>query len=65
MKKALIGYQVYSARDDAQKDLYGTLKALKEMGYDKYVSFECGTDGDRTVTVPAAVALLREQWQKA
>ena len=34
MKKALIGYQVYSARDDAQKDLYGTLKALKEMGYD-------------------------------
>lgn len=34
MKKAMIGYQVYSARDDAQKDLFGTLKALKEMGYD-------------------------------
>ena len=34
MKKALIGYQVYSARDDAQKDLLGTLKQLKEMGYD-------------------------------
>ena len=34
MKKAMIGYQVYSARDDAQKDLFGTLKSLKEMGYD-------------------------------
>ena len=34
MKKALIGYQVYSAREDAQKDLLGTLKKLKEMGYD-------------------------------
>ena len=32
---------------------------------DKYVSFECGSDGDRAQTVPAAVALLREQWAKA
>ena len=29
-----IGYQVYSARADAERDLKGTLKALKEMGYD-------------------------------
>lgn len=29
-----IGYQLYSARDDAQKDLPGTLKAIKDMGYD-------------------------------
>lgn len=34
MKKALIGYQVYSAREDAQKDLLGTLKQIKAMGYD-------------------------------
>ena len=34
MKKAMIGYQVYSARDEAEKDLYGVLKQLKEMGYD-------------------------------
>lgn len=34
MKKALIGYQVYSARDDAAKDLLGTLKTLKALGYD-------------------------------
>ena len=38
---------------------------LKEIGYDKYVSFECGSQGPREQTVPAAVALLREQWKKA
>jgi sugar phosphate isomerase/epimerase len=34
MKKSLIGYQVYSARDDAAKDLLGTLKDIKALGYD-------------------------------
>ncbi len=29
-----IGVQVYSVRDYAEKDLYGTLKLIKEMGYD-------------------------------
>ncbi len=29
-----IGLQVYSVRDDAEKDLKGTLKKIKEMGYD-------------------------------
>lgn len=40
-------------------------RALKEMGYPYYVSFECGSDGDREVTVPAAVKLLRDQWERA
>ena len=31
MKKALIGYQVYSAREEASKDLLGTLKQLKAL----------------------------------
>ena len=31
---AYLGYQIYSAREEAQKDLYGVLKALKTMGYD-------------------------------
>jgi hypothetical protein len=35
------------------------------MGYDKYVSFECGTKGERSKTVTSAVNLLREQWAKA
>lgn len=34
MKKALIGYQLYSAREDAAKDLKGTLKQIKDLGYD-------------------------------
>ena len=34
MKKAYIGYQVYSAREEAEKDLLGVLRQLKEMGYD-------------------------------
>jgi len=37
-------------------------RALKELDYQYYVSFECGTDGNREETVPAAVNLLREQW---
>lgn len=34
MKKFPVGIQVYSVRDFAEKDLKGTLVALKEMGYD-------------------------------
>ena len=52
--------------EDGEADNYvDGMRALKEMGYDKYVSFECGTQGDRAMTVPAAVALLRGQWEQA
>ena len=34
MKKVPIGYQLYSAREAAQKDLEKILRALKAMGYD-------------------------------
>lgn len=40
-------------------------RALKEMNYSHYVSFECGSTGDRNDTVPAALKLIREQWKKA
>ncbi|MBQ0150088.1 MAG: sugar phosphate isomerase/epimerase [Bacteroidales bacterium] len=32
-KKLPIGVQLYSVRTDLEKDFYGTLKAIKEMGY--------------------------------
>ncbi len=52
--------------EDGEKDDYRDgFRALKEMGYDKYVTFECGSQGDRRETVPAAVELLRAQWQEA
>lgn len=34
MKKAMIGYQLYSAREECAKDLLGVLKQLKALGYD-------------------------------
>ena len=52
--------------EDGEKDYYvDGFRALKEIGYDKYVSFECGTKGDRTTTVTEAVNLLRKQWAEA
>lgn len=52
--------------EDGEKDNYiDGMRALKEMGYQHYVSFECGSQGDRAQTIPAAVELLREQWKKA
>ena len=52
--------------EDGEKDNYvDGFRALKELGYDKYVSFECGTKGDRATTVIQAVNLLRQQWAKA
>lgn len=52
--------------EDGEKDYYvDGFGALKEIGYDKYVSFECGTKGDRATTVTAAVDLLRKQWAEA
>ncbi len=34
MKKLPVGYQMYSAREDARKDLKGICQKLKAMGYD-------------------------------
>ncbi len=52
--------------EDGEKDNYvDGFRALKELGYDKYVSFECGTKGDRATTVTQAVNLLRQQWAQA
>ncbi len=49
--------------EDGEKDNYvDGFRALKEMDYQGYVSFECGSEGDRSVTVPAALDLLRAQW---
>lgn len=38
MKQFKVGVQLYSVRDEMEKDMYKTLKAIKEMGYD-YVEF--------------------------
>ena len=52
--------------EDGEKDNYRDgFRALKEMHYDKFISLECGTKGERKDTVTAAVELMKTQWQEA
>ena len=52
--------------EDGEADNYvNGFKGLKMLSYDKYVSFECGCQGDRELVVPAALELLRRQWEEA
>ena len=40
-------------------------KGLKIIGYQDFVSLECGCKGDRAKAITAAAKLLREQWETA
>ena len=41
-------------------------RGLKIIGYDKYISFECGSKAeDRNASAVAAVELIRKQWEEA
>jgi sugar phosphate isomerase/epimerase len=52
--------------EDGEADNYVEgFKALKTLGYNKYISYECGCQGDRNIVVPQSVQLLKEQWEKA
>jgi len=52
--------------EDGEADNYiNGFKGLKMIGYDKYISYECGVQGDRNIVLPESVSLLREQWEKA
>jgi sugar phosphate isomerase/epimerase len=52
--------------EDGEADNYiNGFRGLKEINYQDYVSFECGSVGDSKITLPAAVKLMREQWDKA
>ena len=59
------GNRKMPGEDGARDNYVDGMRALKQLGYDKYISFECGTNGDRNVTLPAAVELLRSQWKLA
>ncbi|MDR1224370.1 MAG: TIM barrel protein [Tannerella sp.] len=52
--------------EDGDADNYiEAFKTLKQLRYDKYVSYECGCQGDKKIVLPESVKLLREQWEKA
>jgi sugar phosphate isomerase/epimerase len=54
------------APGEDEGDNYVTgFKALKMINYKHFVSFECGTKGDKNVVIPAALKLLRDQWELA
>ncbi|HOC58143.1 MAG TPA: sugar phosphate isomerase/epimerase family protein [Verrucomicrobiota bacterium] len=50
--------------DDGDNYVDG-FKGLKLIGYQGFVSFECGCKGDPVKAIPAAAKLLREQWELA
>lgn len=41
------------------------MAGLKHINYQGYISLECGSDGDRRETIPAAADLIRRQWEEA
>lgn len=52
--------------EDGEADNYiNGFTGLKEINYQDYVSFECGSVGDPKLTLPAAVKLMNEQWKEA
>ena len=52
--------------EDGQADNYiDGFKGLKALDYQGHISFECGSQGDPLQTIPAAVKLIREQWEMA
>jgi sugar phosphate isomerase/epimerase len=51
--------------EDQGDDYVNGFKGLKIIGYQDFVSFECGCKGDPVKALPAAVKLLREQWEAA
>jgi hypothetical protein len=56
------GRRIMPGEDGDKDDYRDGFRALKEMGYDKFITLECGTQGERKDTVTAAVELMRAQW---
>jgi len=52
--------------EDGEADNYVLgFKGLKMIGYQDFVSLECGCKTDRETAIPACVELLRKQWAEA
>lgn len=53
--------------EDGEADNYvDGFRGLKIIGFDKYISFECGSKAeDRNASATEAVGLIRKQWEEA
>ncbi len=56
--------RIMPGEDDGDNYVDG-FKGLKYIDYQNYISLECGSEGDRRKTIPAAAKLIREQWDMA
>lgn len=52
-------------REPDQANYQSGFRGLKVIGYQDFMSFECGCRGDKEAEIPKAVAFLREQWDLA
>lgn len=60
------GNRIMPGEDGDVDNYVDGFRALKELAYPHYVSFECGCRSeDRAATLTAAVNLLRTQWDQA
>ena len=60
------GNRVMPGEDGEADNYVDGFRALKELAYPNYVSFECGCRGeDRAAILTAAVSLPRRQWDEA
>ena len=60
------GNRVMPGEDGEADNYVDGFRALKELDYPYYVSFECGCRGeDRAAALTNAVNLLRKQWEEA
>ena len=60
------GNRVMPGEDGEADNYVDGFRALKELEYPYYVSFECGCRGeDRAAALTRAVELLRSQWEEA
>ena len=50
---------------DKGDDFRPGFKALKEIGYRDYCSYECGIEGKKEIEIPKSIAFLKQQWNEA
>ena len=48
-----------------ERDFRDGFRGLKSIGYQNFMSLECGVIGERQVEIPKAVKFLRKQWAEA
>lgn len=51
--------------EDADDNYVDGFKGLKFIGYQDFISFECGAKGDRSKALSTAAKLIRDQWESA